>query len=244
MICDRNALKCDPLKKWLAAKKHEKRVPMTSRELKRVARNQSPSPKHQAPPTNNKQQTTTLLAPSCSTVVSSAFPCTRYPPHKLLGLSTQSHLNMSFVRSVRLRVPSCAARPGPAIGQALGPLGINMAEFCKQFNEKTESLGYKKDIPLSVTLNALSDRTFTFDVKTPPTSYLLKKAAGIEKGPNHPNADQSPSGFVTPEMIYEIAAVKLKDSNRWHLPLEGVARSVVGTARSMGIQVREATEEK
>ncbi len=146
---------------------------------------------------------------------------------------------MSFVRAVKLRVPACAARPGPAIGQALGPLGINMAEFCKQFNDKTESLGYKKDIPLSVTLNALSDRTFTFDVKTPPTSYLLKKAAGIEKGPNSPNAEVTPSGYVTPEMIYEIASVKVKDEGRWHLPLESVAKSVIGTAKSMGIKVRE-----
>ena len=125
----------------------------------------------------------------------------------------------------------------------MGPLGINMAEFCKQFNEKTDELGYKKDIPLAVTLNALSDRTFTFDVKTPPTSYLLKKAAGIEKGPESPNADTSPSGFVTPEMIYEIAAVKQKDANRWHLPLEGIAKSVVGTARSIGLQVKEADAE-
>mmetsp|Transcript_24530 Transcript_24530/g.30166 ORF Transcript_24530/g.30166 Transcript_24530/m.30166 type:complete len:151 (-) Transcript_24530:256-708(-) len=147
---------------------------------------------------------------------------------------------MSYLRSVKLRVPACAARPGPAIGQALGPLGINMAEFCKQFNEKSDSMGYQKDIPLSVTLNALSDRTFTFDVKSPPTSYLLKKAAGVEKGPTSPNTDASPVGFVTPEMVYEIAAVKLKDEGRWHLPLEGVAKSVVGTARSMGIQVREA----
>ena len=119
-----------------------------------------------------------------------------------------------------------------------------MAEFCKQFNDKTESLGYKKDIPLSVTLNALSDRTFTFDVKTPPTSYLLKKAAGIEKGPKSPNVDAAPSGYVTPEMIYEIAAVKRQDENRRHLPLEGIAKSVVGTARSIGIKVREATDDE
>mmetsp|Transcript_15941 Transcript_15941/g.23320 ORF Transcript_15941/g.23320 Transcript_15941/m.23320 type:complete len:150 (-) Transcript_15941:211-660(-) len=148
---------------------------------------------------------------------------------------------MAFVRSVKLRVPSCAARPGPAIGQALGPLGINMAEFCKQFNAKTETLGYVKDIPVSVTLNALSDRTFTFDVKSPPTSYLLKKAAGIDKGPESPNPD-TPVGFVTPEMVYEIANVKIKDEGRWHLPLEGVAKSVIGTARSMGIQVKESDE--
>jgi len=148
---------------------------------------------------------------------------------------------MSLVRAVRLRVPACAARPGPAIGQALGPLGINMAEFCKQFNERSETIGYVKDTPLSVTLYAMSDRSFTFDVKSPPTSYLLKKAAGIEKGPNSPNGDR-PVGFVTPEMVYEIAQVKIKDEGRWHLPLEGVAKSVVGTAKSMGIQVRESDD--
>lgn len=148
---------------------------------------------------------------------------------------------MSLVRSITLRVPSCAARPGPAIGQALGPLGINMAEFCKQFNDKTDSMGYVKDIPLTVKLNALSDRTFNFTVKSPPTSYLLKQAAGMSKGPNSPNAD-SPSGFVTPEMVYEIAEVKIKDEGRLHLPLEGVAKSVIGTARSLGIQVRESDE--
>lgn len=148
---------------------------------------------------------------------------------------------MSLVRTVRLRVPSCAARPGPAIGQALGPLGINMAEFCKQFNERSESIGYVKDTPLSVILYAMSDRSFTFDVKSPPTSYLLKKAAGMDKGPGNPNADR-PAGFVTPEMVYEIAKVKIQDEGRWHLPLEGVAKSVVGTAKSMGIQVRESDD--
>jgi large subunit ribosomal protein L11 len=116
-----------------------------------------------------------------------------------------------------------------------------MAEFCKQFNEKTDSLGYVKDIPLSVTLQAMKDRSFTFQVKSPPTSFLLKKAAGMLKGPNEPNADK-PAGFVTPEMVFEIASVKVKDEGRWHLPLEGVAKSVIGTARSMGIQVRESDE--
>lgn len=145
---------------------------------------------------------------------------------------------MSLVRKVKLRVPACAARPGPAIGQALGPLGINMADFCKQFNEKTESLGYERETPLSVQLNALSDRSFTFNVRSPPTSYLIKKAAGIEKGPNQPSPDDS-SGYITPEAVYEIAKVKQRDDHRWHLPLEGIARSVIGTARSMGVQVKE-----
>lgn len=102
-------------------------------------------------------------------------------------------------------------------------------------------MGYKKDVPVSVTLNAMSDRSFTFDVKSPPTSYLLKMAAGIEKGPSSPNADK-PFGFVTPEMVYEIAKIKSKDEGRWHLPLESVAKSVVGTAKSMGLEVRESEE--
>ena len=150
---------------------------------------------------------------------------------------------MSLVRHVKLRVPAGAARPGPAIGQALGPLGINMADFCKQFNDKTDSLGYEKETPLTVQLSALSDRSFTFDVRSPPTSYLVKKAAGVDKGPNSPNAD-TPVGFITPEAVYEIAKVKSADQHRWHLPLDGVARSVIGTARSMGIRVKESEDDQ
>ena len=139
-----------------------------------------------------------------------------------------------------LRVPAGAARPGPAIGQALGPLGINMAEFCKQFNEFTEST-YEKETPLQVQLAALSDRSFTFSVRTPPTSFLVKQAAGVEKGPESVNPE-APIGYITPEAVYEIAKIKHSDDMRWHLPLEGVAWSVVGTAKSIGIHVREAKE--
>ena len=150
---------------------------------------------------------------------------------------------MSLVRHVKLRVPAGAARPGPAIGQALGPLGINMADFCKQFNDRTETMGYEKETPLTVQLSALSDRSFTFDVRSPPTSYLVKKAAGVDKGPDSPNAD-TPVGFITPEAVYEIARVKSADQHRWHLPLDGVARSVIGTARSIGIRVKESEDDQ
>jgi len=136
-----------------------------------------------------------------------------------------------------------AARPGPAIGQALGPLGINMADFCKQFNDRTETMGYEKETPLTVQLSALSDRSFTFDVRSPPTSYLVKKAAGVDKGPDSPNAD-TPVGFITPEAVYEIARVKSADQHRWHLPLDGVARSVIGTARSIGIRIKESEDDQ
>lgn len=145
---------------------------------------------------------------------------------------------MSVVRFVKLRVPAGVARPGPAIGQALGPLGVNMAEFCKQFNERTEST-YEKETPLSVSLAALTDRTFEFNIKSPPTSYLLKQAAGLEKGALQPTPDVE-TGRVTPEAIFEIAKIKQKDDVMWHLPLESIAQSVAGTARSMGIKVREA----
>ena len=148
---------------------------------------------------------------------------------------------MSFVRHVKLRVPSGTARPGPAIGQALGPLGINMAEFCKQFNEKSEPM-YEKGVPLRVRLSAYSDRSFKFDIRSPPTSYLVLKAAGLEKGPAQPNPDEA-SGYITPEAVYEIAKIKHSDDMTWHLPLEGVARSVIGSAKSMGVQVREAEED-
>jgi large subunit ribosomal protein L11 len=147
-----------------------------------------------------------------------------------------------LVRAVRLRVPAAAAKPGPAIGQALGPLGINMAQFCKEFNEKSEAL-YEKNTPLRVELRAMSDRTFTFSIRSPSTAWLVMRAAAVEKGPTSPSAEIA-SGYITPEVIYEIAKMKHADDNRWHLPLEGVARSVVGTARSIGIRVREAEEEK
>lgn len=148
---------------------------------------------------------------------------------------------MSFVRAVRLRVPAGNAKPGPAIGQALGPLGINMAQFCKEFNEKSETM-YERDTPLRVELRAMSDRSYTFDVRSPPTAWLVKQAAGVNKGPSEPNSDR-PAGTITPEAIYEIALIKQNDGNRWHLPLEGIARSVMGTARSIGIQVREEDSE-
>eukprot|EP00549_Striatella_unipunctata_P021590 CAMPEP_0118684930 /NCGR_PEP_ID=MMETSP0800-20121206/6931_1 /TAXON_ID=210618 ORGANISM="Striatella unipunctata, Strain CCMP2910" /NCGR_SAMPLE_ID=MMETSP0800 /ASSEMBLY_ACC=CAM_ASM_000638 /LENGTH=150 /DNA_ID=CAMNT_0006581719 /DNA_START=58 /DNA_END=510 /DNA_ORIENTATION=+ len=148
---------------------------------------------------------------------------------------------MSVVKTIRLRVAAGAAKPGPAIGQALGPLGVNMAEFCKQFNERTTDM-YEKETPVGVSLTAMADRSFSFVVRSPPTTHLIKLAAGIQKGPTSPNPDR-PVGFITPEMVYEIAKVKQKDDMRWHLPLEGIARSVIGTAKSMGVQVREAQED-
>jgi large subunit ribosomal protein L11 len=117
-----------------------------------------------------------------------------------------------------------------------------MAQFCKEFNEKSEAI-YERDTPLRVELRAKSDRSYTFDVRSPPTAWLVKQAAGVPKGPSNPRASDSPVGYITPEMVYEIAKMKQSDDNRWHLPLDGIARSVVGTARSIGIVVREEQQQ-
>jgi len=113
-----------------------------------------------------------------------------------------------------------------------------MAQFCKDFNAKSEET-YEKEIPIRVELRAMSDRSYTFQIRSPPTPWLVKRAAGIDKGPNEPNMMETPSGYITPEMVHQIALIKQGDDNTWHLPLEGLARQVVGTARSIGIQVRE-----
>ena len=104
----------------------------------------------------------------------------RLPLYRSIDRLIEDKMSVSLVRKVRLRVGAGVAKPGPAIGQALGPLGLNMAEFCKQFNEKTKL--YEKDTPIPVDLSAFSNRSFTFVVKSPPTSWFLKKCAGVELG--------------------------------------------------------------
>ena len=142
-------------------------------------------------------------------------------------------MSVSLVRKVRLLVGAGAATPGPAIGQALGPLGINMAEFCKQFNEVTKNLD--KETPIPVVLSAFSNRSFTFQCKTPPTSWFLKKCAGIEQGAGRPGHDVV--GNVHVKQIYEIAKVKLKDEHLNHLQEEVMCRMITASAGSMGLKV-------
>lgn len=106
-------------------------------------------------------------------------------------------MSVTLAKTVKLIVNSQAAKPGPAIGQALGPLGLNMADFCKQFNEKSKV--FEKDIPIPVLLSAFSNRTFTFKVKTPSTSWFVKRCVGIELG----------SGTYV-IMIYNVLIIMLK----------------------------------
>ncbi len=130
----------------------------------------------------------------------------------------------------KLQLPGGKATPAPPVGPALGQHGINIVEFCKSFNAKTQN-DTGMIIPCVVTV--FQDRSFTFITKTPPAAALLKKAAGIAKGSGIPNRDRV--GIVTPAQVQEIARIKMPDLNA--VDLEGACRIVEGTARSMGIAV-------
>jgi large subunit ribosomal protein L11 len=129
-----------------------------------------------------------------------------------------------------VKIPAGQATPAPPVGTALGPHGVNIMEFCKQFNAKTQSQA-GMIIPVEVTIYA--DRTFSFITKTPPAAVLLRKEAGIEKGSPMPNRQKV--GRVTREQLRKIAEIKMPDLNA--NDLEGAMAIVAGTARSMGIEV-------
>jgi large subunit ribosomal protein L11 len=131
---------------------------------------------------------------------------------------------------VKLQVPAGQANPSPPVGPALGPHGVNIMEFCKAYNARTQG---QEGMIVPVLITIYSDRSFTFITKTPPASILLKKAAKVVKGSGEPNRNKV--GKVTKEQVREIAQIKLKDLNA--VDLEGAIRTVEGTARSMGIEV-------
>jgi large subunit ribosomal protein L11 len=138
-----------------------------------------------------------------------------------------------IVGYIKLQVPAGSANPSPPIGPALGQRGLNIMEFCKTFNAQTQNL--EKGMPVPVVITAYADRTFTFVTKTPPVSYFLKKAAGIEKGSKTPGKEGS--GSVTMAQIRDIAAKKMQDLNA--NDIEAASRMVAGSARSMGLEVVE-----
>lgn len=135
-----------------------------------------------------------------------------------------------IVGSIKLQIPSGKATPSPPVGPALGQHGVNIMEFCKAFNAKTQG---EEGMIIPVIITVYADRSFSFVTKTPPASVLLKKAAGIEKGSGAPNKDKV--GKVTKGQIEEIARLKLPDLNAYNL--EAAIKTVEGTARSMGIVV-------
>ena len=134
---------------------------------------------------------------------------------------------------IKLQVPAGKANPSPPIGPALGQRGLNIMEFCKAFNAQTQ--GLEPGMPIPVTITAYGDRTFTFIMKSPPNSYFLVKAEGIEKGSQTPG--KGTVGKVTMAQIRDIAAKKMKDLNA--KDLDGACRMIAGSARSMGLEVVE-----
>ena len=134
---------------------------------------------------------------------------------------------------IKLQVPAGQANPSPPIGPALGQRGVNIPEFCKQFNAATQKLELGAPIPTVVTVYA--DRSFTFEMKTPPASFLLKKAAKINKGA--PTPGREIVGSVTRAQLREIAEVKMQDFNTD--TVEQAMKIVAGSARSMGLEVQE-----
>jgi large subunit ribosomal protein L11 len=134
---------------------------------------------------------------------------------------------------LKLQVPAGAANPSPPIGPALGQRGLNIMEFCKNFNAQTAKM--EKGTPIPVVITTYADRSFTFEMKTPPMSYFIKKAAKLESGSKTPGRDSA--GKVTKEQVREIAQQKLKDLNCDSI--ESAMRMVEGSARSMGIEVTE-----
>ena len=135
---------------------------------------------------------------------------------------------------IKLEVPAGAATPSPPIGPALGQRGVNIMGFCKEFNARTGDMD--KGTPLPTVITVYQDKSFTFVTKTPPASYLLKKAAGIPKGSGTTGRDTV--GKVTRTQLREIAQVKMKDLNA--NDIEAAARIIEGSARAMGLNVVEA----
>ncbi len=140
---------------------------------------------------------------------------------------------------INLQVPAGAANPSPPIGPALGQRGVNIMEFCKSFNAKTKDLEQGTPIPVKITV--YSDRSFTFEMRTPPATYLIKKAAGMKPtgkpGSGSKNPGRDVAGQITMAQLQEIAKLKIKDMNTDNL--EQATKTIAGSARSMGLRVVE-----
>jgi large subunit ribosomal protein L11 len=132
---------------------------------------------------------------------------------------------------VKLQVPAGSANPSPPIGPALGQQGVNIMEFCKQFNAQTQKV--EKGLPIPVIITVYSDRSFTFVMKTPPAAVLIRKAIGIEKGSGTPNTAKV--GKISRQQLEDIA--KLKQPDLTAADLDAAVRTIAGSARSMGVDV-------
>ena len=136
-----------------------------------------------------------------------------------------------IVGFIKLQVPAGKANPSPPIGPALGQRGLNIMEFCKAFNDQTQ--GVEPGLPLPVVITAFADKSFTFIIKTPPATVLIKKAIKLDKGSAKPHTDKV--GKITRAQLEEIAKTKLKDMNA--ADVDAAVRTLAGSARSMGVTV-------
>jgi large subunit ribosomal protein L11 len=132
---------------------------------------------------------------------------------------------------IKLQIPAGKANPSPPVGPALGQRGLNIMEFCKAFNAKTQT--YEPGLPLPVVITAFADKSFTFIVKTPPASVLIKKAIKLDKGSPRPHTDKV--GKITKAQLEEIAKAKMEDLNAGDI--EAAIKIIAGSARSMGVEV-------
>jgi len=140
-------------------------------------------------------------------------------------------MSKEVVARIKLQIVAGQASPAPPVGPALGQHNVNIMEFVRQFNEKTSRMEEGTIVPVVITV--FKDKSFTFDLKTPPASYLLKKAAGIAKGSGAPNKEKV--GQITPKQIEDIARLKMPDLNAYDL--EAAKRIIEGTARNMGLEI-------
>ena len=136
-----------------------------------------------------------------------------------------------IVGYIKLQVPAGKANPSPPIGPALGQRGLNIMEFCKAFNAQTQ--GMEPGMPIPVEITAFADKSFTFTLKTPPATYLIKKAAGVQKGSPKPHTDKV--GRLTRAQAEQIAKTKMPDLTA--ADMDAAVRTVAGSARSMGVEV-------
>lgn len=139
-----------------------------------------------------------------------------------------------IVGFIKLQVPAGKANPSPPIGPALGQRGLNIMEFCKAFNARTQS--EEPGLPLPVVITAFADKSFSFVIKTPPAATLIKKAIGLNKGSGRPNSDKV--GKITRAQLEEIA--KAKEPDLTAADLDAAVKTIAGSARSMGVNVEEA----
>ena len=153
------------------------------------------------------------------------------------GIYREQHMAKEKVADIKLQVPAGAANPSPPIGPALGQRGLNIMDFCKQFNAKTQ--GLEKGMPIPVVITAYSDRSFTFITKQPPVSFFIKKAIGLKIGKKPSSGAKTPGtqevGTITMDQIRDIAQKKMSDLNA--NDIDAACQMIKGSARSMGVKV-------